>query len=399
MKLWLKIVLGVVVVTGVAVGYFFYHQAQKQGVTLVKNSAGTVTTTGNPKDNEFARGFSQGKCQGSGTVEFTHSPMDIGDIGAIQPYGTMVGAHVIPTSHGYFAPLDFHGPRDQYPVYAIADGFIVSISHRGESVGDGPKTAHDEYQMQFEHTCTFWSYYDLLTSLSPDLAGQLVGRVGGQTVDFGVWNFAKDPAFFANPESYKGDENRFYLDDMYKYFAEPLKTELLAKSARVAEPKSGRVDYDIAGKLVGNWFKEGSGGFSGPPNTQQTSDRRYWDGHLSISYDYVDPTQIRFSIGNYNSQAAQFSVKGNTPDPKDVGVETGLIKYELVNAGYINGDTGEPWMLAPPIAKPQLKANGPVKGTALLQMTDANTLKLELFPGKTADAVSQFTSAALIYKR
>lgn len=61
--------------------------------------------------------------------------------------------------------------------------------------------------MYFEHSCTFYSYYDLLTSLSPEIkaevgeligfqnkqvripvkAGQLVGRIGGQTVDFAVW--------------------------------------------------------------------------------------------------------------------------------------------------------------------------------------------------------------------
>lgn len=119
----------------------------------------------------------------------------------------MVDAHVIHTSHGYISPANFQSERDAYPVYAIADGAIVHVSHRGQFVSDTKKDKPtDEYQMYFEHSCTFYTYYDLLTSLSPELeaqvgkltgfeqkqvripvkAGQLVGRIGGQTVDFAV---------------------------------------------------------------------------------------------------------------------------------------------------------------------------------------------------------------------
>lgn len=371
------------------------------------------------KDNVYSRSYSRGKCAGEGPVEFTHSPMDYADIGSILPYGTMVGAHVIPTDHGYFGPKIFNSPRDAYPVYAIADGVIVNVSHRSQSVGDGPKTAQDEYQLLFEYTCTFYSYYDLLTSLVGDVAekvgklegfnsklvripvkaGQEIGRIGGQTVDFGVWNFQLEPAKVANPDSYKDNLDRLYLDDMYAYFAPAIRDQLLALSARVVEPKSGTIHYDIVGKLVGNWFKEGSNGFTGSQESRGEIGSRYWDGHLSVSYDYIDPTAIKFSIGNWNGEAVQFAVKGNTPDPKDVSVETGLVKYELVQGSLINGDTGASWMLAPPIANPKFLANNQVQGTVLIQLTGANQLKLELFPGKTATQVTAFTGAAQIYVR
>ena len=384
------------------------------------NQVKTEKVSQNPaKNNPYANQYSRGKCQGSGPVEFTHSPMKLEDIATVQPYGIMVGAHVIPTDHGYFAPKIFNSPRDAYPVYAIADGYIVNASHRSQSVGDGPIKAHDEYQLQVEYTCTFYSYYDLLTSLVGDVAekigkiegfnskqvripikaGQEIGRIGGQTVDFGVWNFELEPAHVANPASYKDHIDRLYLDDMYKYFAEPVKSQLLALSARVVEPKSGTIHYDIDGKLIGNWFREGSNGFSGLAEKQAEAGNRYWDGHLTVAYDYVDPSTIKFSIGNYEGEATQFAVKGNAPDPKDIGVETGLIKYELVQAGYINGDTGQPWMLAPPIANPKLKANNQVRGTVLIQMTEAKKLKLELFPGETASQVIGFTDKAQIYSR
>ena len=415
------IILAVVLLIGI--GIALYKKSQHAQTVPLQNSQGSTqkqisSTKENPKQNPYSQ-YSQGKCKGSGPVEFTYSPMRPEDVGSVQPYGIMVGAHVIQTDHGYFAPIIFNSPRDAYPVYAIADGYIVRASHRGQSVGDGPKTASDEYQLLVEYTCTFYSYYDLLTSLVGDVAdkvgklegfankearipikaGQEIGRIGGQTVDFGVWNFELEPAHVANPASYKDHLDRLYLDDMYKYFAEPVKSQLIALSARVVEPKSGTINYDIDGKLVGNWFREGSNGFAGSQNNRSEAGQRYWDGHLTIAYDYVDPSSIKFSIGNYQGEAAQFAVKGNAPDPKDVSAESGMIRYELVQAGYINGDTGGQWELAPPVANPRLQPLSTVKGTVLIQMTDDSSLKLELFPEKTAEQVTGFSNEARIYKR
>lgn len=420
------IISGIVIALGaIGAGIYVY---QKNLHSPVDETAPTETPTETTTEatsgtkltgNVFNRNLSRGQCEGSGTKTFTHLPMDIGDIGAIQPYGIMVGAHVIPTSHGYFSPTEFNGPRDQYPVYAIADSTIVNVSHRGQAVGDNqdPSRVTDEYQLWFEHSCAFYTYYDLLTSLSADLqaevgtltgfdnknvripvtAGQLVGRVGGQTVDFGVWNFEKSPAFFANPDSY--EEDRPYLDDMFAYFTEPLKAQLLTKAVRVVEPRSGTVSYDIAGKLVGGWFREGSGGFEGPPNIHQTGDGRYWDGHLAIVYDFIDPTAIIVSFGNWEGSAKQFTVKGNAPDPANVDVNSGPIKYELTTGSYINGYTGEGWMVAPPIANPRMASTDRVTGTVLVQLLSETQLKVEQFPGKTAAEVTDFTANAQIYTR
>lgn len=354
------------------------------------------------QNNPFNQRYSQGKCEGEGTTTFTYSPMKIEDIGEILPYGIMIDGHVMPTSHGYFYPALFNSPRDAYPVFAIADGVIVNVSHRGVFIGDNPRDAvTDEYQMYFEHSCTFYTYYDLLTSLSPEIekevgkltgfeskevripvkAGQMVGRIGGQTVDFAVWNFEKEPAYFANPKSYAGDENRFYLEDMFVHFQELLRSQLLAKNKRTVEPRSGKVAYDIVGKIVGNWFREGSNGFMGLGGEKSGTENRYWDGHLSISYDFVEPTQIKFSIGNFKGKAAQFSIVGNSPDPATIGVESGLIKYELLST--ISSD-------APP---------GYFKGTVLLQLIEPSKLKLETFPDQRSDQVNGFTNSALIYER
>lgn len=385
----------------VGAGFLYFNKNTFQ--TLFKETSKVYNSSKiSAKENPFSKRYSQGRCQGVGVTPFTHSPMNIEDIGQILPYGLMLDAHVIPTSHGYFGPADPQSKRDAYPVYAIADGVIVNVSHRGVFVGDNPgDRITDEYQMYFEHSCTFYSYYDLLTSLSPEIekevgkltgfdskavripikAGQLVGRVGGQTVDFAVWNFEKESAYFANPKSYQGDEDRFYLEDMFAHFQEPLKSQLLAKNIRTIEPRSGTVAYDKEGKLVGNWFREGSGGFNGLPGEKRKAGDKYWDGHLSITYDFINPAQIKFSIGNFGGKAAQFSVVGNSPDPAEIGVEHGLIKYALTST--VSPDS----------------PSGVFKGTVLLQLIEPSKLKLELFLEKRADQVAGFTIEALIYGR
>lgn len=42
--------------------------------------------------------------------------------------------------------------------------------------------------------------------------------------------------------------------------------------------------------------------------------------------------------------------------------------------------------------------DGVFQGTVLLQLVEPAKMKLELFPGKTAEEVSEFSSEALIYE-
>lgn len=47
-----------------------------------------------------------------------------------------------------------------------------------------------------------------------------------------------------------------HTDSPFKYFAEPLKSQLYAKVRRNAPDKDGRIDYDVRSRLIGNWFHE-----------------------------------------------------------------------------------------------------------------------------------------------
>lgn len=358
-------------------------------------------------------------CQGSGPVSFGTSPMRPEDIGVIIPNGAMVGAHVTPIDHMYFSPIIFKSPRDSYEVRVMADSVITAISQRTQNVGDGnngtAKTA--EYQLKFWYSCDFASYYDLITSLSPRLQaefeshrqngnqsahvqiavkeGELVGRIGGQTLDFSVYDYTKILPGFIVPEHYLAESWKLHVVDPFPYFKEPVRNQLLALDVRQVEPRAGKIDYDIDGKLVGTWFKVGNNGF-GQGGGQNTAP---WRGHLSFVYDYLDPTALVISIGDYGGVSQQFGVKGNSPDPASIDQATGLHKYELAQLEHYRATTGVSWdgmhVFSDIKARPQIQ----VQGVALVQMLENRKIKFEVFPGKNAAQVSGFDDRAILYER
>ena len=184
----------------------------------------------------------------------------------------------------------------------------------------------------------------------------------------------------------------------YAYFAEPLRSQLLTKSPRTVEPRGGRIDYDIDGRLVGNWFLEGTVDYSGglTPTFCGTRPCPYWTGHLSFAYDHVDPVQIRISIGADVGIGRElcpiceevYGVLGNVPDPAEIGPNSGLVKYGLV----ARERTGE-YQVATKNIESQ------VLGTFLVQMVDQREIKMEVVAGKGPNLVDGFSQAAETYHR
>ena len=377
----------------------------------------------NPEANLIPDSFPvwKSRCNGTGPVVFSQPPMQIEDIGHIVPYGMVIGAHVTPIDHMYLTPADLSLGRDAYEVRAIQDGLIYNLQPRDIFVDTGE--ANDrEWRLDIGHTCTFSSYIDLMTSLHPDLerewmetlgpnsskvwqgieidSGQLLGWIGAQTLDFGVYDYQVILEGFVNPSTYDREPWKIHTIDPFPHFPEDVSRELLAKMLRTVEPRAGKIDHDINGKLVGNWFQQSTNGYQGLEGS------KYWDGHLAIVPDHIDPTQWRFSIGNFNGPAAQFGLKGNGPDPNDITPETGVTLYELVEYQYLVGkeETRPLWG-----ANSQLNWRSGesifatntdfVKGIALLQMEDPQLLRVEVFPGKSADQVSGFTNDSKLYIR
>jgi hypothetical protein len=318
----------------------------------------------------------------------------------------------------YFSPLDWTLGRDAYEVRAIQDGVIYNLQPRDINVDTGKAKAR-EWRMDIAHTCTFVSYFDLLTSLEPALeaewsktqggrtgpwngipikAGQLVGRIGGQTLDFGVYDYSVILPGYIVPSHYDREPWKVHTVDPFPYFPQDVRDALLQKMLRKAEPRAGKIDHDVDGRLIGNWFQKGTNGYAG------TNPSKYWDGHLAIVPDALDPTRWRFSIGNFSGESRQFGIKGNEPDPRNVTAGSGLVKYELtyfewyaVNEPSRRGGLGAAGVRpGDEIASRNLDQ---VLGVALVRMTGTRTLQCEVFPGKTAAQVDGFTAAVKDYER
>lgn len=383
-------------------------------------------------DQTASRQLTGGSCQGVGSVHIG-PPMKLNQVSFILPYGEVVGGHVTPIDHQYYNGLDVHALRDTYDVIAPADGQIVNIQHRGNSVNTPLHTvdrpSSDEYRIVMAHTCSFLTYVDLVTSLDqnvlshlpsgwnpsqgysgsiPITKGEVLGHIGGQTLDFAVWDLSKKLPGFANPASYSDAEPwKIFTAPTTQYIDDSIRAQVVAKYVRTAQPIDGKIDYDVDGKLIGNWFLQGSGGYHAQSNQAQN----YWTGHLSIAPDSIDPSVYIASIGNYDSYAGsvnansynggaeQYMIKTLSPDPAVVGRSSGMVKYELLQKQYTLS-SGQRWdNMSFATGLKAVPINNQVVGTLLAQITDTQTLKFEVFPSKTFDQVSGFDNNAKIYNR
>jgi len=353
--------------------------------------------------------LSHGNCSGEGPVTLSISPMKEEDFAFLVPYGLMVGGHVTPIDHQYFDPLDRSLPRDTYEVRVMADARIVEIQHRYFPMGEGGKEV-DEYRIVFSHTCTFFTYYDLITSLSLEIKeefdkyaennyavldisvqeGQVIGYIGGQTLDFAVWNTQTPLTGFIVPEHYESESWKIYTADPYDYYSSELRELLTWKNLRTTEPIAGKIDYDIDGRLIGNWFEEDTGGYMG-------TESDYWKPHLAIVPDHLDPTAVIISFGDYDGHAKQFTVGDDFYNPEEVSTETGLVKYNLADIEYIQPD-GSMWDRESLVKGLKVEA-GYIKGCVLFQLISDRKLKMEIFDGKNSDEVVSFSSKAKVYER
>lgn len=425
------ILVAVIGVIGFA-GYRVFS-SKKSGATLPSLSTTRQTVV---YDKQASQQLTNGKCSGTGSVNIG-PPMPVNQIGFILPYGIVVGGHVTPIDHQYYNGLDPHALRDTYDVIAPANGIIVDIEHRGTKTNTPPHTvdvpSSDEYRLVMAHTCSFLTYVDLVTSLSdqvksklpsgwqpngnsagvniPITKGEVIGHIGGQTLDFAVWDLSKPLKGLVNTTDYTAEGWKQFTAQTSEYLDPSIKAQVTAKYIRSAAPIDGKIDYDVDGKLIGNWFQVGTGGYHASSNTAQN----YWAGHLSIAPDAIDPSVYIASIGDFSSYtttstyqqdtgssgAIQLMLKSALPDPAVVGTNTAAVKYELVQKHYVlpSGQSWDNSSLATGIKVMSPSANDQVIATAMAQLTGSRTLKFEVFPGKTAAQVTGFDVSAKTYTR
>ncbi|MBI2005612.1 MAG: hypothetical protein HYS80_02515 [Candidatus Aenigmarchaeota archaeon] len=398
----------IITIAVITVGIFytttqFTNQSTSNKVTNQNENIQTIVQpTSQPSSKTFTT-----SCEGRGTVAFTSSPRRLEDIEMIQPIGLINAnsGHVTPTDHGYYYPPNWNpqnNPAEFRDVLSPANGAITTVQLVGGRRGD--------YRLIIHHTCTFYTIYIHIFELSPKItqavgemnvmtkntnipvsAGEVIGR--SNSFDFSVHDDDVILKGFIVPEHYNGEPWKIHTVDMFAYFTEPIKSQLLAKNIKESEPRAGKIDYDIDGRLVGNWFVENTNGYSGL--THQGPN--YWATHLSFAYDGIDPTLIMVSIGDYNGKSEQFAVKGNSPNPAAISMTDGIVKYELTDYDYTDG-TGQFWNRVNYAKGVKAVGKNEVGGVALVQMIGDRKIKFEVFPSKTASEVSGFVNPTL-YER
>lgn len=360
--------------------------------------------------------FTRGQCEGSGDIRFTAAPANPDDLSHIFPLGLMTGSHVTPVDHQYYYWASLSVPLNAYTVHSPADGVVVQVDYMS-----------NDYRLVIEHSCDVFTIWIHLEELAgplaylngtfdsrnhsfdriPVSARQLIAYDGGTNgFDFSVHDDRVILPGFVDPISYVVEPWKVHTVDPYDYFDEPVRSRLLTKNVRQVEPLGGKIDHDVPGTLMGNWFVENTNGYGGNSDItgavapdQQVG---YWSTHLAIAPDPIDPSAIFVSLGSYDGRTAQYAIGNLDLHPALVTRNTGLVKYELVGSQHIIESTGQPWFGITRIAFPDIVVDvypQHVEGTVLFRLLDDHRLKAESFPGLRVSQVSGFTEAAAIYER
>lgn len=304
-----------------------------------------------------------------GVAQFTVIPMEtqgtLTALGNLAPPG-----HVLPTNHVYFYANDFtqfYTPDSTVrPVYAPATGAVAYLL---QPVGT-------DWKIAFRVTKDFYYYLDHVvftrTLKVGDVihAGEQVGITNpGGGIDLGAYDMSTTLTGFANPSRYRAET--LHCVSPWKYFVEPLRSQLYARIRRVpgAPDKDGHIDLDVPGTLAGAWFDEAL-------PIDSTEGHSGWPRTVAFVTDYYDPSKVRVSIGGTIATQGVWTIPADTPRPEAVTPASGLVAYRLL---YTESTTVQ-W------------------GLMLVELTDATHLRIEVFPGSQA-TTGNFTAAAKRYVR
>ncbi len=309
----------------------------------------------------------------NGNSVFTHTPIDYNNISAIMPLGHLrPPQHTLPANHIYFC---FPNTNVSFPVYAPAAGVVSSIDNY---------TGQD-YKISVSFTATSEYYMDHVMVNSDIHVGDFVssGKVIGTTsdyascVDLGLINIKQAPNSFVNKDRYYSES--LYADCPLKYYEADLQSRLFTKVNRTGTDKYGKICYDIAGRLIGNWVSADlpvHDKLDGPVGEAKT---------IAFVYHYIYADMPVISIGNMIKPdfTGVWKIQTNTIKFEDASVDSGNLEYEL----YYNPENSP--------------SNTNTIGLLLVKMTTDNKIKVELFTNGSLSAQSNytFTSNVFYFKR
>ena len=304
---------------------------------------------------------------GPDALIFRASLVDPAVVDFILPLGNLnPPGHTLPTNHIYFY-VGFTRPQNRG----------VQVVAPGEGTVQGIFSNAADARVFVRVNATF-SYYVDHVVLDGDIregmrltAGQRLGTSGPNSfgVDLGVTNTSRTLAF-VTPARYSVDT--LNADAPLKYYDEPLRGQMYSMVRRDGADKDGKIDFDIAGHLSGNWFHEGL-------SMSESTLPAGWARHLAFVYDNVQPNLPCISIGGTLGLVGVFVVDPADVPFENVAPESGVVRYTLRFGGLLGAPTGSP------------------VGTLLVQMLDASRIRVEAFSGTNPPGA--FTAAAQIYIR
>lgn len=396
--LYLAVIIVIVAALAIAGIFFYIAQQDKQ-----KASQATISTVN--RNDPFIRRYGD-NCIDGPISRFSMAPVAPDQVRFIEPLGKVAGTQVLPAAYASIVPLNPSASASSYNLIMPGKGKVVSIERN---------TAGTAYRVVVSFNCRYFAIFDNIPQLAPELTqkipanmepdavqvsdialetGQPIGSFGNQPIQWFMVDAKATAPGLTNTTQYDAQPWLTHAIDPFSLFTKTAQTQLQAKSLRSAEPIGGKADYDKANALSGNWFKSGSGGFTSNGGQQP------WLNYLSLAPNYIDPSAVIVSFGNWqNSQPAQFTVKGKV-DPSTITKETSPVKYELTELVYLKPD-GSVWN---PTTDGYVKGitvaqNRPVIGTAMFEVQDGNKIRMQKFVGKTADQVTTFEASAELFER
>lgn len=336
----------------------------------------------------------------SGTVPFTISPMNSGDYKTVGPMGNLNPrmGHAFPTDHGGFA-FTQNVAGTYYNVYAPAAGTISELTYSENSwpAGSAQTGTYQDWTVKITHTNDFYSTFGHLSSLEssiraqagvinpntptlvsiPVTAGQQIAVCGGRPgvvtgIDWYVADHTAASKSFINLNRYgrmrysihfldycTAALKNQYIPLLYNADASPIVT-------REAIPLGGKIDFDSAGKLVGNWFHNSI-------TTVEAASSEY-NKQLAFVYDQYEPTKLRVTFGGPEGAVGSstistplglwvttYQIINNQPDPATVNSASGETIYQLRGLEINNEQT--------------------IEATLLVKIVDNQTISVEGFSG------------------
>ena len=298
----------------------------------------------------------------SQSTSFTALPLDPSTIAFAVPLGNIVPpSHTLPSYHVYLYSTAFTNPNaGPIPVVAPASGIVVPTLGGSQSLW-----------VKMNATMTYYlGNVNLNQAYQPGQtisAGQNLGTLATGTLDFGFSNTAIAQPFVL-PSRYEDDY--LYADSPYKHFSSSLQPAIYAKVQSTGADPDGRLCYDVAGHLAGNWFLAGL-----PVDNRSVSATQ---DQLVFAYDNQNPTLMRVSIGGTLSLQGLFGLAAGSPDPVSITPANGTVTYSLTNP-EIDNRPGIP------------------QGWMTVQMLANDQIKIETFP--LAATSTAFDANAIIYTR